>query len=335
MRNSKEFILHLASQKKPNMVFNKNMPLDEWQKEAREKVKELLGLPLTPCDDVFIIQNEEKREGYGKLDFTFQSEPGYEVGCSLLVPEGITEPKPVVICLQGHSSGKHISEGEPFFAGDQEDIDGGRDFAVQAVRNGYCAIALEQRYMGFTGSTDSGEPSCLADNTSMATLLMGRTAIGERVWDVQRLIDIIEKYLTQYIEPSKIICLGNSGGGTTTFYAACVDERIGMCVPSCAVCTYEESIMAMYHCPCNFVPNIRKYFNMGDLGCLIAPRPIIVVCGIEDPIFPVQGVEKSYNIMREAYESIGKEALCYLVKGNGGHQFYPDEVWPIIRKIIL
>ena len=39
--------------------------------------------------------------------------------------------------------------------------------------------------------------------------------------------------------------------------------------------------------------------------------------------------------MREAYESIGKESLCHLVKGNKGHQFYPEEVWPIIRSIIV
>lgn len=334
MKNSKEYILHLASQNQPTMAFDKNVSLNEWQNSAREKLKELLGLPLIQCDDVFTIQKEEKKEGYSKFDFTFQSEPGYEVGCSLLVPDGIKEPKPVVICLQGHSSGKHISAGEPYFPGDPGDIAGGRDFAVQAVREGYCAIALEQRYMGFSGSTEKGKPSCLADNTAMAALLMGRTAIGERVWDVQRLMDVIEKHLTQYIDPGQIICLGNSGGGTTTFYAACVDERIRMAVPSCAVCTFEESIMAMYHCPCNFVPNIRKYFNMGDLGCLIAPRPLIVVCGIEDKIFPVHGVEKSYNIMREAYESIGKESLCHLVKGNGGHMFYPEEVWPIIRGII-
>lgn len=128
--------------------------------------------------------------------------------------------------------------------------------------------------------------------------------------------------------------MGNSGGGTATFYASCYDKRIQMSIPSCAVCTYDDSIVAMKHCPCNYIPNIRKYFDMGDLGCLIAPRPVVVVCGVEDKIFPLHGVEKSVDIMKRAYEAVGKGDLCHLVKGNGGHQFYPDDAWPIAKTLI-
>ena len=38
--------------------------------------------------------------------------------------------------------------------------------------------------------------------------------------------------------------MGNSGGGTTSFYAACVDPRIKVCMPSCAFCPYYDSIIA-------------------------------------------------------------------------------------------
>ena len=72
---------------------------------------------------------------------------------------------------------------------------------------------------------------------------------------------------------------------------------------------------------------------MGDLGCLIAPRPVVVTCGKEDPIFPLSGVEKSFVIMQRAYNNIGKGNLCHLVRGNGGHQFFPDDVWPVVHQI--
>lgn len=128
--------------------------------------------------------------------------------------------------------------------------------------------------------------------------------------------------------------MGNSGGGTATFYASCMDERIRFSMPSCAVCTYEASIMAMNHCPCNFIPNIRRYFNMGDLGGLIAPRPLVVVCGKEDPIFPLDGVVETFALIRDAYKQFDKEELCHLIKGEGGHQFYPDEAWPVLKQMI-
>ena len=44
-------------------------------------------------------------------------------------------------------------------------------------------------------------------------------------------------------DTDKILITGNSGGGTMSFYAACFDERIKLSVPSCAFCSYEDSIM--------------------------------------------------------------------------------------------
>lgn len=330
--NALEYIHSISEE--PIMKYDGSEPLEVWQKKARTLLAELLGLPFKKCDDNFEIISTEKKDGYTQINFEFQSEEGFYVPCGMLVPDGADKPLPGVICLQGHSTGMHISLGNPKFENDPKSIAGGRDFAVRAVKEGFCAIALDQRYMGATGQTETGSPSCLKDNTAMATLLLGRTAIGERVWDVSRVIDIIEGHLTQYIDKDKIILMGNSGGGTATFYASCIDERIHMSIPSCAVCTYDDSIMAMYHCPCNFVPGIRKYFNMGDIGCLIAPRKLIVVCGKEDFIFPVEGVKKSFDIIKSAYASIGKEDICHLVIGDGGHQFYPDQAWPIAHSIM-
>ena len=239
-----------------------------------------------------------------------------------------------VICLQGHSTGAHIFLGVSRFEWDVKSIAGGRDFAVRAVKEGFCAIAMEQRYMGIKGQAEDGKSDCITKNASMGSFLMGRTVVGERVWDISRLIDVIEEHLGDYIDAKHIICMGNSGGGTATFYASCYDERIYMSIPSCAVCTFEESVMAMRHCACNLIPGVRKYFNMGDLGCMIAPRPLIVVCGKDDPIFPLYGVETSYKIIKKAYQKAEKENMCHLVVGNGGHQFYPDEVWLKVKEII-
>lgn len=331
MIRSKDYILQLAKNNMPSMAYSHTMCLEEWQKVAREKLTELLGLPLVECDSEFKVLKEEEKDTYIKIDFEFQSEPGYYITCSLLVPKGMEKAIPGVICLQGHSTGAHISLGISKFENDANLIAGGRDFAVKAVKEGFCAISMEQRYMGIKGQNENGKPACATDNAAMGSFLMGRTAIGERVWDISRLIDVIEEHLSGYIDTNNIICMGNSGGGTATFYAACYDERIRMSIPSCAVCTYEESVMAMRHCMCNMIPGVRKYFNMGDLGCLIAPRPLIVVCGKEDTIFPLHGVIESYEIIEKAYKYVGMEHLCHLVIGNGGHRFYPDDVWPIVN----
>ncbi|MGI6538986.1 MAG: acetylxylan esterase [Caldicoprobacterales bacterium] len=167
----------------------------------------------------------------------------------------------------------------------------------------------------------------------MTALLIGRTTIGERVWDIQRAIDVLDKYFPQ-VDMDKIICMGNSGGGTATFYAGCLEPRIKYVMPSCAVCTYKDSIAAMHHCSCNYVPHIRKYFEMGDLAGLIAPRVLVIVAGKEDKIFPINGVIESYELAQSLYKAAGADGRCKLVIGEGGHRFYADEAWPVMNEFV-
>ena len=58
------------------------------------------------------IEYTRQIDGATEIRFTFQSEEDYRIPCHLLVPDGVNNP-PVVICLQGHSPGMHISLGRP------------------------------------------------------------------------------------------------------------------------------------------------------------------------------------------------------------------------------
>lgn len=302
---------------------------EEWQKKARAKLAELLGMDkFEKCEECFEIEFEKEHETFKEIRFTFQSEEGYFVPCHLVIPKGADKPLPVVICLQGHSKGMHISLGRVKYEGDEKSISGGdRDFAVGALKKGFCALTVEQRGMGECGGTPTG-PACHV--STMANLLIGRTTIGARVWDISRAIDALENHFPQ-IDKDNIICLGNSGGGTTTFYASCLEERIKTSIPSCAYASYDESICAIGHCVCNFVPNIREYFDMGDLGGLIAPRTLIVVSGLEDTIFPIDAAKKCFAITSSLYENT--DGICRHVVGGEGHRFYYDLAWEMYDSV--
>ena len=332
----RDYINDIVKNISPSYAYDGVEDFSAWQKRARNKLEELLGLPLEKGECRPIIKAETETEEYKRIDFEFESEPGYLVSCAMLVPKAVEAPAPAVICLQGHSSGMHISLGEAKFETDEATIAGGRDFAVRAVKEGFCAIAMEQRYMGTSGQSETGTPSCLdnRENSAMPALLLGRCAIGERVWDIMRLIDVLGKSFSDVADLSNLICMGNSGGGTVTFYASCLDERIKLSMPSCAICTFEASIMAMQHCSCNYIPGIRKYFNMGDMSGLIAPRKLVAVSGKNDPIFPIGGAESSFEITKKLYAAAGAEDVCRHIKGEGGHQFYPDDAWPVVHELL-
>lgn len=324
--------LHVELMKKvsPKLAYKQGEDCRDWQKKARNTLAALLGYPLVRAEPNLRIVFEEETDKFVEKRFIFTSEENSDVPCHLLIPRSKQGPYPLVICLQGHSKGMHVSLARPKYPGDQLTIESGdRDFAIQAVGEGYAALVIEQRCFGERGGTPDG-PNCY--QSTMSALLLGRTTIGERVWDVSKAIDAIETYFPE-IDPCRIGCMGNSGGGTITYYAACLDTRIGIAMPSCAVCTYIDSIGSLHHCSCNYIPGIYKYFEMGDLAGMIAPRPLVVVAGREDDIFPIHGVIKSFERIRELYQAFGAEENCRLVIGEGGHRFYARDAWPVFREL--
>ena len=122
------------------------------------------------------IEFEEKHENSTEIRFTFNTEKGFRRVAHLVIPDGVETP-PVIITLQGHSTGMHISLGKPKFEGDIDTIKGGdRDFVVRAVEEGFAAVALEQRNFGELGGDEKG-PKCFE---SSMTALRGPTFLRRR-----------------------------------------------------------------------------------------------------------------------------------------------------------
>ena len=313
-----------------SMAYDGTQSFPVWQSAAREKLAQLLGMArfVSAAPDTQ-VEWERETDDFTEIRFTFQSEPDYRVPCHLLIPHEVRK-KGVMVCLQGHSTGMHISLGRAKYEGDEKNIaSGDRDFALQCVRRGLCAVTLEQRGFGERG----GKPNPDCYSTAMTALLSGRTLIGARVWDVMRLIDVLKAEFSDRCDTGTIYSMGNSGGGTATFYASAIDTRISAAMPSCAFCTYAGSIGSMYHCACNYVPSIRNFFDMAELAALTAPRPIVVVSGEKDGIFPIEHAKAQFARLQKYYAAAGAAYKCVHVVGPEGHRFYADLAWPIFEKM--
>ena len=327
MREYKAYHYELARLKEatPLMQYQKGEPFENWQEKAREKLIELLGLPTERCEPQFQLEYEKAQGNYTEYRFTVQTEEGYVVPCHLLVPAGKVGKTPLAVCLMGHGSGMHLALGLAKSEKDQQLLDEWphRAMAPRAVREGRCALVIEARAFG--ESSDKGYGTSCTEAAKTA-LLMGRTLQGERVWDVMRVLDAVALHFPQ-VDMTDIVCTGNSGGGTATFYLACLDERITAAAPSCSICSFEGSIAAMPHCLCNHIPGIRKYFEMGDLAGLIAPRILVVAAGEKDDIFPIESTRQNFEKIQKLYDVAGAGDRCALVIGEQGHYNYADLLW--------
>ena len=240
--------------------------------------------------------------------------------------------------MQGHSSGVHNSIGVIKNDWDKEYQPRGM-FGIQAVKNGFAVLCIEQRAMGVLRSIRSygkdakwGQRVHMCAYQSLTAFALGRTVLGERIWDVSKAIDVVSEYLSDKIDLDKILITGNSGGGTISYYATCYDERIKYAVPSCSFCSFKSSILNIEHCACNYVPGLYNWFEMEDFSCLIAPRHLTVIAGENDDIFPIGGVKDSFNRAKEIFAKAGVPNKIDMVTTPKGHWWCEDIVWDTITK---
>ena len=312
--------------------------LQSWQQAFRPRLREALGinniLERGKCD--LNPQREEIAELAECIRelWTIESEPGFRIPFYLLRPPAQEEPLPLVLAPHGHGAG-HL----PYIGSweneeqKKEALKGERDIGLQAVRNGYIAMVPVLRgYHRMSLSWGKSDPKDV--NTDHAqqnlALLFGRTLIGERCHDLSRTLDYAAT--RPEIDSERVVVTGNSGGGTISLFSAANDLRIKIAVPSCYFCTFEASIGAMKHCPCNFIPGIMRLAEMYDIAGLIAPRPFLAIAGEKDSIFPIAGVKEAFDKTKQIYSVAQAEEKCQLYIGSEGHRYYKKPVWPFVRE---
>jgi dienelactone hydrolase len=313
---------------RPELAFNASRDLTAWQGELRARLRSILKIPDAWDPGVrWSSTRDSQTEQYTMDRVEFVAEPGEVVPGYLLRPKGIKPPLPVMICLQGHSPGMHISIGRGKTEREMASIRGGRDIAIQAVAHGWAALAIEQRAFG-----ERAVSGVSCGDVALRKLLKGRPLTGQRVFDVMRAVDFIATQPD--LDAKRIACMGNSAGGTVSFYAACVDERIRLAVVSCSFGTFEATWLYRRHCACGYLPGLLEVADMPDLAGLIAPRHLILVAGKKDEIARFDGVEAGYRQTRRAFEQAGCPDRVVLLAAEGGHQFYPELAWPVIQQTL-
>lgn len=315
-----------------------NRPSDQspqqWQQQLRTRLLDLLaiqGRPDAPPDIRFL--DDEPQDGYRRRRGYMVARDGLAVPLLLLEPDPLPD-RPMGVCLavHGHGPGKVIPAGIAETDHARELIDSGqRDYGVQAVRAGYLTLIPDLRGFGELvlreDQASSGRGGCT--QLAMRSIQLGRPLMGQRVSDLMQLLDWA--LARDDVDPARTAITGNSGGGMMSLFTAAVDERIAACVPSCYFSTFAGSILAMFHCPCNFVPGLSPVAEMADLGGLLAPRPMLVVAGTLDPLFPIEDVRQGFAELKAIYEDFDAADRLELYEGPGAHRYYASRVWSFLQ----
>ena len=307
----------------------------KWQRKLRRKLRELVGETPKTRTRLNARPLWQHPHDLGTIEkIVFASEPHCDVPAYVCIPKGVEPPYTWLICLQGHSTGMHNSiavrledETKPL------DVAGDRDFGIGCMAHGCAALCIEQRSFGERKEKKQKKmaPSGSGcQDAAMHALMLGRTLLGERVYDVDRGIDYLAT--RDDVDMKRIGVMGNSGGGTISVFSSALLPRISFAMPSCYFCTFRDSIMSIGHCVDNYLPGLLKYAEMPDIMGLFAPKPVVIVAGQHDEIFPIRATRKAFRDLKKIYTAAGARNRCHLVVGNEGHRFYADAAWPVLNR---
>ena len=312
----------------------------DWQDGARPVFRQLLGLPRiaemarghTP--EVRVEDDSEDMGSYVRQRGWIETEPDVRVRFWLLTPKA-DGPLPLAITPHGHENGDtyvgiwHNDRSRDQIENEDQDV------AVQAAERGFVTVAPATRGMGANPSSyriadiasRHGGTDCRCHNWQV--VVTGRSMLGERVWDLMRVLDWTMELPT--VDAGRVLMVGNSGGGMATLHTAASDERIQVAVPCCAYNNYVSPQGTLRHCPCNAVPGLLDFGEYWDVAGLVAPRFLLTVNGRKDVLHPVPEVDDAVSRLEAIYQSAGAGERYEHRYGDGGHRFYSALMWPWIE----
>ena len=295
--------------------------------QVRPELLTILGIANripTKIPRLYLLSEQDKGL-YTEQKYTFYVDD-IPVPMYLLLPK-TPPPYQAVLAFHGHGMGvQQILGNYPDEQTAQQMIAHDENFAQRLAEDGFLVCAIEQRGFGerVTDQVNEGGNSC--QHLSHYYMMQGKTLLGERLRDGMAALN----YLVGREDVQAVGCIGHSGGGTTALFLAALDTRLSNIVISGYFCDFHHSILAMPHCACNYIPGLM--LDIGTIAALIAPRPLLLINGENDPIFPISGFEQPYQTLQQAYETAPDHLATHL--HTHGHQlvYGPAAEWLLYHR---
>jgi hypothetical protein len=87
----------------------------------------------------------------------------------------------------------------------------------------------------------------------------------------------------------------------------------------------------MHHCIDNYMPGMSPLGDNDDVACLIAPRPLLIESGTQDPIFPIAATRAALRKLEQCYDLLGVGNRLEQDIFEGKHQFSGAKTWSFFR----
>jgi len=288
--------------------------LDDWENKRliyRKQLFEMLGLePLPKKTDLKpVITGKVEHDEFTVENIHYQSMPGLYVTANLFIPKGLEKPAPAILYVCGHGPTKknNISYGNKVSY---------QRHAAWFARHGYVCLIIDTLQMG--------EIEGIHHGTYRYDMWWwnsrGYTSAGAEAWNCIRSLDYLQS--RKEVDKDRIGVTGRSGGGAYSWWIAALDERIKAAVPVAGITDLQNHVVdgcVEGHCDCMYIVNTYRW-NYPLVAALVAPRPLLISNSDKDTIFPLDGVVRVHEKVREIYRLYDADDKLGLQITEGPHK---------------
>jgi dienelactone hydrolase len=317
--------------------------------KAKAALLKLLDRPKVPAD----VSEDAKPVEKDKLVYSrwsFASEKKADgaverVPVLMVSPAGAKMKLPVMIVLHGTGGS----------------AEGVQSWLEDFAKRGVIGLAIDARYHGTRANAGKGSTAYVAAVTKAwqtpAGTPMEHPFYYDTVWDLWRLVDVLEKH--EMVDPKHIGMLGISMGGIQTWLAASVDERVTVAAPLIGVQSFRWSLendkwqgrantiraaheaaakdlgeTAVNKKVCRklwskVIPGILDDFDCPNLLPLFASNPtraLFIASGDMDANCPVEGARIAIKAAEDAFAKAGaKDRLVVRVNAGVAHKVTDED----------
>lgn len=245
----------------------------------------------------------------------FESEPHHHVTALLYLPKG-PPPFPGVLVPCGHSANGKAYESY-------------QRVSILLARNGLAALCYDPIGQGERAQIlkPDGKAAfgCCEEHSlaGIGAILLGANTARYRVWDGMRCLDYLQS--RPEIDPRRLGCTGQSGGGTLTSYLMALDDRIACAAPACYLTSFRRLLASegSQDAEQNIYGQLAFGMEQADYVLMRAPKPTLM-CAVTHDFFDITGTWDTFREAKRLYTRLGFAQRVDLVESDSKHAFNRD-----------
>src|SRR5215472_2131909 len=285
------------------------------QQYVRERIRGYLGdlperTPLNPR-----VVGSLDRGDYRVERIIFESRPGFYVTANLYLPKTGTPPYPAILYPLGHERGAKAHQAW-------------QRCLASLARRGFIALAWdplgqgERIQMYDEDLHDTKTTGSTVEHTIIGTqcLLTGSHVAQYTIWDGMRALDYLLS--RPEVDPKRVGCTGNSGGGTLTAYLSALDDRIQVAAPSCYITSWRRMLESIGPQDAEqvFPLFLHDKLDYPDYIYAFGGKPFRMLTAIRD-FFPISGARATFAEVRQTLTRLDLANHIEMFEYDDGHGY--------------